>query len=355
MLFCNNVKCPRTSAVTAYTSSKVDHMPVVNRAAVLGMRSIGQGYTSALRFSGFMDLPPPLNKNSWAEHTMELSHIATNVMEIQLRDASIRLKKQQAASGKVPGLTGDETDETLSETVVDISVSVDASWSSRGMSAPHGVVGVVSSDTCEVQDITVLTRSCPECSKWEGQKDSDEYLEFYADHFPDCPVNHTGSSASMEADGVVQLFKRSEDKSGLRYTTYIGDGDSKGHKKVTEAKPYGEDVAIKKLECIGHMQKRMGTNLCKLLSQYKDKDLSDGKKLSGRNRLTIERVDYLQVLYGKAIRDNAHKTAEEMSQAVMAILGHYSEPADHSLCPPGPDSFCSYQTLQPSTVGWVCK
>ena len=88
-------------------------MPVVNRAAVLGMRSIGHGYTSALRFSGFVDLPPPLNKNSWAKHTMDLSHIATNVMMIQLRDASIRPKKQQAASGKVPGLTGDETDETV--------------------------------------------------------------------------------------------------------------------------------------------------------------------------------------------------------------------------------------------------
>ena len=29
--------------------------------------------------------------------------------------------------------------------------------------------------------------------------------------------------------------------------------------------------------------------------------------------------------------------------AVWAILKHYSEIADHSLCPPGKDSWCSYQ------------
>lgn len=45
----------------------------------------------------------------------------------------------------------------------------------------------------------------------------------------------------------------------MRYTRYLGDGDSKGQQTVNEAKPYGDDIQIEKLECIGHIQKRMGT------------------------------------------------------------------------------------------------
>lgn len=42
---------------------------------------------------------------------------------------------------------------------------------------------------------------------------------------------------------------------------YLGDGDSKGFQTVIKEKPYGDSVNIEKLECIGHMQKRMGSRL----------------------------------------------------------------------------------------------
>ena len=47
------------------------------------------------------------------------------------------------------------------------------------------------------------------------------------------------------------------EKTGLKYVYYIGDGDSKGFKTVTAAKPYG-DTEIVKHECINHVQKRLG-------------------------------------------------------------------------------------------------
>ena len=43
----------------------------------------------------------------------------------------------------------------------------------------------------------------------------------------------------------------------LRFTTFIGDGDSKAFANLVAIKPYG-DV---KHECVGHVQKRMGTAL----------------------------------------------------------------------------------------------
>ncbi len=346
LLFCDNPICTRPGPVITTTSPKdsiTGHAPVINHSAVLGMRSIGQGHSSAKRFSAFMNLPPPLNKNSWTEQTSLLQGVTDDIKEKQLSDAALRLKRTLATQGKVPGLNGDEPDETVKDTLVDVAVTVDASWSSRGMSAPHGIVGVISAETRETLDSVTLTRSCPECTKWEGKEDTEGYLEFYENHYPECPVNHTGSSGAMEAEGSLVMYERSVDKHKLRYTTYVGDGDSKSYTKVKNAQPYGPDVTIEKKECIGHVQKRMGSRLRKVLDKYKGKPLSDGKQLSGKNRLTLARVDYMQVLYGKAIRDNIDKTAEDMSKAVMSILLHYSDPADHSLCPPGPNSHCSYQ------------
>ena len=45
------------------------------------------------------------------------------------------------------------------------------------------------------------------------------------------------------------------------YTDYIiGDGDTTSFKEVQASKPYG-DLLIQKLECVGHVQKRLGTTI----------------------------------------------------------------------------------------------
>ena len=63
----------------------------------------------------------------------------------------------------------------------------------------------------------------------------------------------------MESAGAVAMFMRSMDQNLLRYTEYIGDGDTSSYKDVTNAKPYRDDVNIMKKECLGHIQKRMET------------------------------------------------------------------------------------------------
>lgn len=44
---------------------------------------------------------------------------------------------------------------------------------------------------------------------------------------------------------------------------FLGDGDSKCFSAVLASNPFG-DVTVEKLECIGHVSKRMGTRLRKL-------------------------------------------------------------------------------------------
>lgn len=60
---------------------------------------------------------------------------------------------------------------------------------------------------------------------------------------------------------MKRLYKRSTDKRKIRYTPFIGDGDSSAYSSICIEKPYGESVYIPKAECISHVTKRMGTNL----------------------------------------------------------------------------------------------
>lgn len=84
-----------------------------------------------------------------------------------------------------------------------------------------------------------------------------------------CTANYTGSSGGTEVAGATALCGRSLNKLGLRYKEYLGDGDSKGFVTAMERKPYGNDFKITKLECVGHVQKRMGSRLRRLKSAYK--------------------------------------------------------------------------------------
>ena len=62
----------------------------------------------------------------------------------------------------------------------------------------------------------------------------------------------------MEVDAVIEMFRRSLENLGVRFLYYVGDGDSKTG--IIKAAPYGKTEVTKK-ECVGHVQKRIGTRL----------------------------------------------------------------------------------------------
>ncbi len=53
----------------------------------------------------------------------------------------------------------------------------------------------------------------------------------------------------------MKVFRRSEAKHLLRYTTYIGDGDANNERALLDAQPY-EKIPIRRLQCINHFAKR---------------------------------------------------------------------------------------------------
>ena len=67
----------------------------------------------------------------------------------------------------------------------------------------------------------------------------------------------------MEVEAACILFNRSIDRHGLRYTIFVGDGDSKAYDTVVATRPYG-NIRIQKEECMNHVAKRLGSALRKL-------------------------------------------------------------------------------------------
>ncbi|GFW26199.1 uncharacterized protein TNCV_3396951 [Trichonephila clavipes] len=97
----------------------------------------------------------------------------------------------------------------------------------------------------------------------------------------------------------------------------------------------------------------MGTRLRRLKAQLKGQILSDGKCLSGKNRLTEHEIDNLQSYYGSAIRRN-HSSVQNMRQAIWAIflykLSTDEYPQHVFFCPIGEDSWCGFKKAEASEV-----
>ena len=98
-------------------------------------------------------------------------------------------------------------------------------------------------------------KKCKLCEAWEYKKAIDivDYNDWKAQHM--CSINHTGSAGAMKVVGMQKMFGRSVNLHGVRYTFYIGDGDTKSLDHICKSGPYLGHT-ITKAECVGHLQKR---------------------------------------------------------------------------------------------------
>jgi hypothetical protein len=308
---CDNEQCYKkdiTPTNTFSSSAKSGSQYIVNKLMVLGMRYIGKGRSGAEKFSSVMGLPKPICQEPFANYTRKWDCVALDCADESMTAAAQAVKdllgsdtsesdsvlpdsdaEDMDAEDNVDTSCNDTDsgdsecddsgDESCDEDIEDVksedgivtcAVSVDGSWLNRGFHSRHGFVSVISMDTGKVLDRIYLCSTCKQCSKWAGKdKEGEEYLAWYTDHEPKCLLNHDGSPQSMEAVGAVTLFGRSMEKNQLRYNPYVGDGDSKSYIKVVRSKPYGHDYNIYKQECVGHVQKRMGTRSRRLITKYK--------------------------------------------------------------------------------------
>ena len=145
--------------------------------------------------------------------------------------------------------------------------------------------------------------------------------------------NYTGSFPGFETAGTTKIFSSSKENHELYYSSFYGDGDSKAYpvKYI-----YGPSEPIKKFECVGHYQKRVGLGLRNL----KKKKNTHTKGLRGKGKLTNTKVDTVQNYYNIALCLNVGNLAATKS-ACMASMYHIC--GYHNNCPKSSDTWCQYQ------------
>ncbi|XP_074098281.1 uncharacterized protein LOC141526972 [Cotesia typhae] len=257
------------------------------------MRILGIGYEGLCKFCGLMDMPSFLDKSTHTILLKQILNCSKTVAETFMMKA-VNEEKQAMTT-------------TENEDINHLTVSGDGTWQQRGYTSSFGVSSIIGYFTGKILDINIKNAYC---KLW--------------------------SSGKMEVDAMVEMFSYSETKYGVKYANYIGDGDSKTYSGIIKSDPY-KNTTVNKKECIGHVQKRMGSRLRTLKSNQKG--------LGGRGKLTGKVIDKLTVYYGLAIRRHCD-SIENMKSAIMATFYHYGssdEKPNHDMCPKGEESWCSYQ------------
>ena len=138
-------------------------------------------------------------------------------------------------------------------------------------------------------------------------------------------------------------------KRNLKYTVFVGDGDTDCFGRVHDEckRVHGDSYIVTKEECIGHVQKRLGTALRKYKSVMRGTLMADRKSAGGKGRLTDKVIDKMQNFFGQAIR-NAEGDKQIMIKDIWAVLMHMvhengsSFEKQHDNCPKRNDSWCKY-------------
>ncbi|GFX88535.1 uncharacterized protein TNCV_2659461 [Trichonephila clavipes] len=218
--------------------------------------------------------------------------------------------------------------------IVNIGMSYDGSWLTRGHTLNIGVGCVIDLLTGFVIDYEVMSKRCGECeqTKFALEEDSTDFRIWYEGHQDVCSATHVGSSGAMEVNAAVKLWERSE-SIGFRYTTLLSDGDSKSFLELKERNVYGSETQIKKEECINHVSKRLGTALRQAVKDWRVKGVTLGGKQRGC--LKEETIKKLTRYYTNAIRKNKDDV-EAMKTAIYATLFHCmstDQKPQHKKCP----------------------
>ena len=214
----------------------------VNRRLVYNTIELGFGYEGLATLSSIMKMPC-LTKGAYYK---QLESIVA-VLEVECSEEMKRV------SANIHKMVLEENQEIDEGQPVDILVSFDGTWAKRGFTSLTGVVFVISTDTGEVLDCHVLSKSCQKCAlKRSKCHDGDQFEQWRIKHeaLNDCDINFKSSSQAMEAKGAKSVWERSLSTHNLRYRWMTCDGDSKAFSSVEDTYP---DCKVEKLDCVGHV------------------------------------------------------------------------------------------------------
>lgn len=308
------------------SSPVVNHFSEINRRLMFAIRMLRGGLRNVKMFCAILDITSSFSNNMYYTFLQNLHVASKSVYEVFQKKAIKEEIDLNSAAGNEP---------------LHLTVSGDGSWKKRGFTSLFGVATLIGKFTNKVLDFVVRSAFCQSCANWKSKQGSIEYNLWKESHDEECSANHHGSAGKMEVDAVREMFTRSTELLGVKYENYIGDGDTKTFKSILNLNPY-DHLIVKKKECVGHVQKRMGSRL----RAVKQKTKGLGGK--GAGKLTNKVISDLTIYYGLAIRRNKD-SLEKMKAEIWAVFYHNistDENPQHSYCPAGKESWCKWRVAE---------
>lgn len=332
------VTCAKCNPRYVPSSTKIGRTFEINSRFVFVMRILGLGLAGCNKFYGLMDLTKNfVTKTTYSDY---IHRIVTKVKETAENFFSFAAEEEKKLTKKY-------------ENKDEITASGDETSQKQGFNSLYGVtsLSLISSLFCQL------------CVIWRKKLTPIEFEEWFEEHESSgqCTANHSGASGNMEVNAVIEMFKRSVEKHDVKIGNYVGDGDSKTYGNLIKAKPYGDDLIVAKKECVGHVQKRMGTRLRDLVKSHVGEvpiktGKNAGKKrrvktLGGKGKLTAITIDNLSRYYGSANRNNCD-SVQKMKDAIWSTFFHQQSTdahPQHEKCMSGEKSWCPYQRALATT------
>lgn len=171
----------------------------------MATRNIGIGHQALAKFTCVMNMPLPMNENSYRTHVAVVRSVAQAVCKQSMANAVEEVKTFY---------------EPQEDGIFDIGVSGDGTWRKRGYSSSYGVVTALSTITGKVIDVEVMLKNCKECTGWRGKEGTQQFQDWWEGHQHLCEADYLGSSGSMDASGLLAIFQRSVENYSVHYTEF---------------------------------------------------------------------------------------------------------------------------------------
>ncbi|KAJ8939132.1 hypothetical protein NQ318_010887 [Aromia moschata] len=146
------------------------------------------------------------------------------------------------------------------------------------------------------------------------------------------PALEKSHAGKMEVDSAKEVFQRSEEKHNVKYSQYIGDGNSKTSKATLDLDPYNNDPKVMKKERVGHVEK----NAWEPSSVMRRKQTRDSREemnsvVENSRAASVARAwsGYLDSLFGQVISNTTITITGEMHEQ---LLGRYPDFLAFAVC-----------------------
>ena len=235
-----------------------------NLTAVWGQMSTGSGHNHLQDTMSILGVPF-MSKTMFIQTEQDIGGLWEQEMEKAMLEAGKEEKRLAEEKGD------------YHQGVPAITVIVDGGWSKRShkhlYNAKSGVGIIIGQRTGKILHIGVRNKYCSACAQGIP---SEKHK---------CFKNWNASSSEMETDIILDGFLKAEQTHGVRYTRFIGDGDSSVFPTLRENVPiWGFD--IQKVECANHACKCCRSSLEKLAANNPSYKRKDGLMEKMRKQLT---------------------------------------------------------------------